>query len=167
MTKDTLFAASARLILAAATALAFAGCATTSAPVNVGATIASAPSLSTLSKLVAKAGLGETLKSGGPFTVFAPSDEAFKAVPAKTLDELSQNPDKLKDLLTYHVVAAKLLAADIKNSDVKTLHGANVAIAKAGEFVTVENAAVTKADLVATNGVVHIIDTVMTAPVKK
>ena len=99
--------------------------------------------------------------------MFAPSDEAFKAVPAKTMDELAQNPQKLKDLLSFHVVPSKLVAADIKNSDVKTVHGANVALSKAGEFVTIENAAVTKADLIATNGVVHIIDTVLTAPAKK
>lgn len=167
MIKSPLFTTACRVLLASAIALAATGCATTSAPVTVAANIASTPSLSTLNKLVDKAGLSETLKTGGPFTVFAPSDDAFKAVPAKTMDELAKDPQKLKDLLTYHVVPAKLVAADIKNIDVKTVHGANIAVSKAGEFVTVENAAVTKADLIATNGVVHIIDTVLTAPAKK
>lgn len=167
MIKSPLFNTACRVLMASVIALAATGCATTSAPVTVAATIASTPSLSTLNKLVDKAGLSETLKTAGPFTVFAPSDEAFKAVPAKTMDELAQNPQKLKDLLSFHVVPSKLVAADIKNSDVKTVHGANVALSKAGEFVTIENAAVTKADLIATNGVVHIIDTVLTAPAKK
>jgi uncharacterized surface protein with fasciclin (FAS1) repeats len=105
-------------------------------------------------------------KRQGPFTVFAPSNDAFKAVPAKTLDELAANPEKLKAVLTFHVVPGKLAAADIKNSNVKSLNGAVLAVSKAGTFVTVENAAVTDADLLATNGVVHVVDTVLLPPAK-
>ena len=143
------------------------GCATVSAPVSVADTIAKTPALSTLNGLIASAGLTDTLKGTGPFTVFAPSNDAFKAVPAKTMDDLAKHPEKLKDLLTYHVLAGKTLAADVKNSKVKSLNGAELELSKAGDFVTVENAAVTSADLLASNGVVHIIDTVLVPPAKK
>lgn len=142
-------------------------CASVPKPVSVADTIAAQPSLSTLNGLVASAGLTDTLKAAGPFTVYAPSNDAFKAVPAKTLEDLSKNPDRLKDLITYHVVAGKSMAADIKNSKVKSLNGAELELSKAGEFVTVESAAVTTPDVVATNGVVHIIDTVLIPPAKK
>ena len=100
----------------------------------------------------------------GPFTVFAPSDEAFKAVPAKTMAELSADKELLKAVLTYHVVPGKVVAADVKNGNAKTVHGANLALAKAGTFVTVEDAVVTQADVVASNGVVHVIDRVLMPP---
>ena len=83
------------------------------------------------------------------------------------MDELAQNPEKLKALLAYHVVAAKLVAAEVKNSQVKSLQGAPLAVSKAGDFVTVETAAVTQADILATNGVVHVVDTVLPAPAGK
>jgi uncharacterized surface protein with fasciclin (FAS1) repeats len=143
------------------------GCASVQAPVSVADTIAKTPSLSTLSGLIASAGLGDALKAAGPFTVFAPSNDAFKAVPAKTMDELAKNPAKLKDVLTYHVVAGTSLSANIKNSKVTSLNGAHLELSKAGEFVTVESAAVTTADIVASNGVVHIVDTVLIPPAKK
>ena len=115
-------------------------------------------------KLVAQAGLSDTLKAQGPFTVFAPSDEAFKAVPAKTLEEIAKDPARLKAVLTYHVVAGKTNAADIKNMAVKSVNGADLALSKAGDFVTVEDAAVQTADIAATNGVVHIVDRVLIPP---
>ncbi len=146
--------------------VAVAGCATTPAPVNLADSVANTPALSTFSGLVNKAGMADTLKTGGPYTVFAPTNDAFKAVPAATMDDLNQHPDKLKALLAYHVVPGKLMAADVKNSDAKTLNGANAALSKAGEFVTIENAAVVTADLGATNGVVHSIDTVLMPPKK-
>jgi len=152
---------------AAGFAALMTGCASVPAPVSVTETIAKTPSLSTLSGLIASAGLADTLNGAGPFTVFAPSNEAFKAVPAKTLEDLSKHPEKLKDVLTYHVVAGKSVAADIKNSKVKSLQGSELELSKAGEFVTVESAAVTTADIAATNGVVHIIDTVLIPPAKK
>lgn len=154
-------------LLCIATVAMMTGCATVSTPVSVADTIAKTPALSTLSGLVASAGLTTTLQGSGPFTVFAPSNEAFKAVSAKTMDDLVKNPQKLNDLLTYHVVVGKSMAADVKNSNVKTVNGADVALSKAGEFVTIENAAVTYADIAATNGVIHIIDTVLLPPVKK
>ncbi|NVO06022.1 MAG: fasciclin domain-containing protein [Rhodoferax sp.] len=143
------------------------GCASVPAPVSVADTIANTPSLSTLNGLVASAGLSDTLKTGGPFTVFAPSNDAFKAVPAATLDDLAKHPEKLKAVLTYHVIAGKAMAAEIKNSKATSLNGAHLELSKAGDFVTVESAAVTTADIVATNGVVHIIDTVLIPPAKK
>ena len=167
MANFTFFTAARRTLLASALLATLAGCATVSAPVTIADTIAKDPSLSTLNSLVAKAGLTETLKAAGPFTVFAPTNEAFKAVPAKTMDDLAQHPQKLKDVLTYHVVAGKTMSADVKNMDVKTVNGATVALSKAGDFVTIESAAVTKADIAATNGVVHIIDAVLIPPAKK
>jgi len=137
------------------------------AAANVAAAIAKNPELSTLNGLINRAGLAEALQGAGPFTVFAPSNEAFKAVPAKTLDELNANPEKLKEVLGYHVLPVKALAADVKNSKAKTLQGSELELSKAGDFVTVESAAVTQADLLAGNGVVHIVDTVLMPPVKK
>lgn len=143
-----------------------AGCATTAAPTNVADTAARTPQLSTLSKLIADAGLTETLRGAGPYTVFAPSDDAFKAVPAKTMAELAANKQLLTSVLTYHVVPGKLMAADVKNASTKTVQGANVVLAKSGTFVTVEDAMVTQADVPASNGVVHIIDRVLMPPKK-
>ena len=154
------------LILAAAAALtsALIGCATTPEPTTIADTAARTPQLSTLSKLLADAGLSDTLRGAGPFTVFAPSDEAFKAVPAKTMAELAANKELLKSVLTYHVLPGKVSAADAKNGNVKTVQGAIVAIARAGTFVTVEEAVVTQADVNATNGVIHVIDKVLMPP---
>jgi uncharacterized surface protein with fasciclin (FAS1) repeats len=167
ITTSTLF----RRNLLAAAIVGFAalvtGCATVSAPVSVADTIAKTPSLSTLSGLIASAGLTDALKAAGPFTVFAPNNEAFKAVPAKTMEDLAKHPEKLKEVLTYHVVAGKSMAADVKNSKVTSLNGAHLELSKAGDFVTVESAAVTTADIVASNGVIHIIDTVLIPPAKK
>ena len=153
-----------RILIAAPLALLLAACATMPAPVSVADTIAQNPELTTLNGLVVKAGLGETLKAAGPYTVFAPTNEAFKAVPAKTMDELSHDPAKLKALLSYHVVLGKMMAADVKNSHAKTAEGANVSLARAGDYVTVEDAMVQKTDMVATNGVVHTVDRVLTPP---
>ncbi|MCJ0763046.1 fasciclin domain-containing protein [Variovorax terrae] len=153
-----------RILFIAATAAFMAGCATQPAPVSVADTIAATPSLSTLNGLIAKAGLTDTLKGTGPFTVFAPSNDAFKAVPAKTLDDLANNPANLKAVLNYHVVPAKLMAANIKTASVKTVNGADVSLAKAGDFVTVEEAMVQTPDVAATNGVVHVVDRVLMPP---
>jgi uncharacterized surface protein with fasciclin (FAS1) repeats len=147
-------------------ALTVLGCATTPTPSTIADTAARTPQLSTLSRLIGQAGLTETLSSPGPFTVFAPSDEAFKAVPAKTLSELGNDKELLKSVLTYHVVPGKVLAADVKNANTKTVNGANLALAKAGTMVTVEDAVVQKADVVASNGVVHVIDRVLLPPKK-
>ncbi|MCW5663569.1 MAG: fasciclin domain-containing protein [Piscinibacter sp.] len=154
-------------LVAGAAALALlAGCATTGTPATVVDTTARAPQLSTLNKLIADAGLADTLKGPGPYTVFAPSDEAFKAVPAKTLADLSADKTRLKELLSYHVLPGKVGAADVKNGTAKTVQGANLSLGKAGSYVTVEDAMVTQADLGAANGVVHVIDRVLMPPKK-
>jgi len=147
-------------------ALLLQACATATAPVSVADTAARTPQLSTLNKLIADAGLADTLRGAGPYTVFAPSDEAFKAVPAKTMAELSTNKELLKSVLSYHVVPGKLPAAEVKNGNLKTVQGANLALAKSGTFVTVEDAMVTQADMPAANGVVHVIDRVLMPPKK-
>ena len=154
------------LLLATVAALfsALVGCATAPAPATIADAAARTPQLSTLTKLLADAGLTDTLRGAGPFTVFAPSDEAFKAVPAKTMAELAANKELLKSVLTYHVLAGKINSVDAKNGNVKTLQGANVAVGKAGSFVTVEEAVVIEADVPATNGVIHIIDKVLMPP---
>lgn len=155
-----------RTLLAIALLAVLSACATAPAPATIADTAARTPQLSTLSRLVADAGLGETLRAAGPYTVFAPSDDAFKALPAKTLAELAADKQLLKAVLSYHVVSGKLLAADVKPGQQKSLQGANLALAKAGTFVTVEDALVQQADVPATNGVVHMIDRVLMPPKK-
>lgn len=162
MNKRTWLIASGTLVLAA-----LAGCATTPAPKTLADTAAATPSLSTLNRLIADAGLTDTLRGQGPYTVFAPSDDAFKAVPKATLDALAKDKDQLRAVLTYHVVPGKITAADVKNGNVKTVEGNNVALSKAGAFVTVEEAMVVQADVMASNGVVHVIDRVLIPPKKK
>lgn len=142
------------------------------APTDVVETLAATPSLSTLSALVKQAGLTDTLKAAGPFTVFAPSNDAFKAVKASDMEVLGKDTERLKEVLSYHVIPGKVMSADVKNGKVKTVQGTEVGVSKAGEFVTLEGAMgegalVTQADVAATNGVVHVIDTVMMPPVKK
>lgn len=150
--------------------LQFAGCASTgnSGPATVQAVVSSTAELSTFNKLVATAGLGDVLSGSAPVTVFAPSDEAFKAVPAATLDKLAKDPAALKTLLQHHILAGNVKSSDILagSAPVATLSGGKIAVSKAGEFVTVDEALVTKADLAAGNGVVHVIDRVLTAPKK-
>ena len=155
--RTTLFAVLAALTLVA-------GCATTPAPTTIAETAARTPQLSTLNKLINDAGLADTLRGAGPFTVFAPSDDAFKAVPVATLDALAKDKERLKAVLSYHVLAGQVMAADVKNGAVKTVQGANVALSKSGTFVTVEDAVVTMADVPASNGVVHVIDRVLMPP---
>ena len=161
------FYASHRMWVVVAAVAAFSGCASITKTVSVADTLAATPELSTLNGLVVKAGLTDTLKGAGPFTVFAPTNAAFAKVPAKTMEDLGKDPARLAAVLTYHVIAAKVMAADVKsNSNVKTVNGANVGVSKAGEFVTVEDGMVQKADIAATNGVVHIIDSVLIPPAR-
>ena len=160
------FFSNRRLLTAAAIVATLSGCATSSNPVSVADTIAAKPELSTLSSLVVKAGLTDTLKSIGPFTVFAPDNAAFAKVPAKTMDELGKDPARLKAVLTYHVLPGKVMAAEVKNSNAKTFNGANLALSKAGNFVTVEDGMVQTADVQATNGVIHVIDSVLIPPAR-
>lgn len=156
-----------RALIFVGAALVLSGCATVTRPMSVAETLAATPELSTLSGLVIKAGLSSTLNGTGPFTVFAPSNAAFAKVPAKTMEDLGKDPARLAAVLTYHVVPGKVMAADVKtNSNVKTVNGANIAVSKAGEFVTVEDGMVQTADIAATNGVVHVIDSVLIPPAR-
>jgi uncharacterized surface protein with fasciclin (FAS1) repeats len=148
----------------AASVIALAGCATSPAPATITDTAARTPQLSTLTKLINDAGLGDTLRGPGPYTVFAPTDDAFKAVPAKTMEDLSKDKDLLKSVLTFHVLPGNVPAAEVKNGAAKTVQGANVALSRSGTFVTVEEAVVTQADVKASNGVVHVIDRVLIPP---
>jgi uncharacterized surface protein with fasciclin (FAS1) repeats len=148
----------------ALSAAVITGCATTPAPATLADTVARTPQLGTLARLLGDAGLADTLRGTGPFTVFAPSDDAFKALPAKTLAEIAADKELLKSVLSFHVLAGRVASADARNGNLKTVQGANVAVAKAGDFLTVEDAVVTQADLMASNGVVHIIDKVMLPP---
>jgi len=115
----------------------------------------------TLVKAVQEAGLVDTLKGEGPFTVFAPTDEAFAKLPAGALQGLLKDKAKLAQVLTYHVVPGKVMAADIKPGQVKTVEGQPVRLQVSGGVVMVNNAKVTQADVVASNGVIHVIDKVI------
>ncbi|MES3000132.1 MAG: fasciclin domain-containing protein [Pseudomonadota bacterium] len=155
-----------RFLVAAPLLALLAACASqpVQTPVSVAETIAHDPSLSTLNGLVTRAGLAETLKGTGPYTVFAPTNEAFKSVPAKTMDELAADPARLKAVLNYHVMPGKVMAAEVKTGAAKTAGGASLSLGKAGDIVTVEDAMVEHADMVATNGVVHTVDRVLMPP---
>jgi uncharacterized surface protein with fasciclin (FAS1) repeats len=102
----------------------------------------------------------ETLKGKGPFTVFAPTDEAFAKIPKADLDALLKDKAKLTAVLTYHVVPGKVMAKDVKAGKVKTVQGSELTVATMGG-VTVDNAKVIKTDIAASNGVIHVIDTVV------
>ncbi len=119
--------------------------------------------LSTLVTAVKAAGLVEALQGDGPLTVFAPTNEAFAKIPKATLDDLlkPENKEKLVAILTYHVVGGKIMAADVKTSDVVTLNGKKLAIKVADGVVTVDKAKVLSTDIPASNGVIHLIDTVV------
>ena len=121
-------------------------------------------SFQTLVAAVQAAGLVDTLAEGGPFTVFAPTDEAFAKLPAGTVENLlkPENLDQLKAILTYHVLPAKVMSGDIKPSQmVKTVNGQEVSIKLYGGSVSVDNAKVVAADVEASNGVIHVIDSVI------
>jgi len=125
-------------------------------------TAVAAGNFTTLAKLLTDAGLVATLKGPGPFTVFAPTDEAFAKVPKATLEALGKDKEKLKAVLTYHVVSGKVMAADVvKLTEAKTVQGQSVKVSSMGGKVMIDNAHVVKADIAATNGVIHVIDSVI------
>ena len=127
-------------------------------------TAVAAGSFKTLAAALKAAGLVETLKGKGPFTVFAPTDEAFAKLPAGTVESLlkPENKQKLVAILTYHVVSGSVMAADVvKLKDAKTVNGQSVKIGVTGSNVMVDNAHVVKTDIKASNGVIHVIDTVL------
>jgi uncharacterized surface protein with fasciclin (FAS1) repeats len=123
-------------------------------------TAVAAGSFKTLATALGAAGLVDTLKGKGPFTVFAPTDEAFAKIPKADLDALLKDKAKLTAVLTYHVVSGKVMAADVKAGKVKTVQGSELTVTTSGG-VMVDKAKVVKTDIVADNGVIHVIDTVI------
>jgi transforming growth factor-beta-induced protein len=129
---------------------------------NIVQTALAAGQFTTLASLLTKAGLVDTLSNGGPFTVFAPTDAAFAKVPKATLDALAENPPQLKSVLLYHVVPGRVTAADVvKLTSAKTLDGRSIAIKVADGSVYVDGAKVATPDVMASNGVIHVIDSVL------
>jgi len=123
-------------------------------------TAVAAGNFKTLATALQAAGLIDTLKGKGPFTVFAPTDEAFAKIPKADLDALLKDKAKLTAVLTYHVVPGKVMAKDVKAGKVKTVQGSSLTVATTGG-VTVDKAKVVKTDIAADNGVIHVIDSVL------
>ena len=153
------------LPLLAVVALAGAPAIAHAADKDIVATAVSAGSFTTLTKLLTDAGLVETLQGKGPFTVFAPTDEAFAKVPKEALAALAKDPAKLTSVLLYHVVAGQVLAADVMKlapkADVATVGGPKLTVTIKDGAVFVDAAKVTKTDIMTTNGVIHVIDAVV------
>ena len=159
-----------RKLFAAFALLAFAAPAF-AADKDIVDTAVGAGSFKTLVAAVKAAGLVDTLKGEGPFTVLAPTDEAFAKLPKGTVESLllPENKDKLVAILTYHVIKGKAMAADVVKLDgkeVKTVEGKSVKIDVDGKTVMINNAKVVKTDIGCSNGVIHVIDTVLLPPAK-
>jgi uncharacterized surface protein with fasciclin (FAS1) repeats len=134
---------------------------------NIVQTAVAAGQFKTLTKLLKRAGLANALQQPGPFTVFAPTDAAFKKVPKKTLSALLHNKAKLKAVLLYHVASGKVTAAKVaKRTSVKTLNGKAVRIRLSDANVFVNTAKVTTPDVMASNGVIHVINRVLIPPAR-
>lgn len=146
-----------KTLIASAIALATLGSAHAKDIVD---TAVAAGSFNTLAQALQAAGLVDTLKGKGPFTVFAPTDEAFAKVPKDQLDALLKDKAKLTAVLTYHVVPGKVMAADVQAGKVKTVQGGEITVSTTGG-VKVDAANVVKTDIVADNGVIHVIDSVV------
>jgi uncharacterized surface protein with fasciclin (FAS1) repeats len=140
--------------------LALAGAVFAAQAKDIVETAVAAGNFKTLATALQAAGLVETLKGKGPFTVFAPTDEAFAKVPKDALDALLKDKAALTKVLTYHVVPGAVMAKDVKAGKVKTVQGGELTIATTGG-VTVDGAKVTATDISASNGVIHVIDTVV------
>jgi uncharacterized surface protein with fasciclin (FAS1) repeats len=153
------------VLAVAVTAVGAAGPAsagTRASNVDIVQTAVAAGQFTTLASLLQKAGLVDTLATGGPFTVFAPTDAAFAKVPKATLDALAADPAKLKAVLLYHVVPGRVTAADVvKLTSAKTAEGRSLGIKVVNGSVFVDGAQVTTPDVEATNGVIHVIDSVL------
>ncbi len=155
--KKSLIAASMGLLMSAS---AFAG----SMKADIVDTASEAGTFKTLLAAAEAAGLVDTLRSAGPFTVFAPTDDAFAKLPAGTVDNLllPENKDQLAALLTYHVVPGKVMAADVQDKGMaKTVQGDSVDFSIAGEAVMIDAAKITATDIQASNGIIHVIDSVI------
>ncbi len=135
--------------------------ATSASAADIVDTAVSAGQFKMLVKAVQAAGLVDTLKGDGPFTVFAPTDAAFAKLPAGTIESLLKDKQKHAQVLTYHVVPGKVTAAQVKPGDVKTVQGQLLTVRADGGAVTVNDARVTQTDIMASNGVIHVIDTVV------
>lgn len=135
-------------------------------PGDIVAIASGSEDFSTLVAAVSAAGLVETLQGEGPFTVFAPTNAAFEALPAGLVDKLllPENKELLVQILTYHVVSGAVMAADVVAGDVPSVEGSNIAVTTNDGGVQVNGANVTTADLVASNGVIHVIDAVILPP---
>ena len=123
-------------------------------------------SFETLTDALEKAGLASTLRGKGPFTLFAPNDEAFAKLPEGTLEDLlkPENKDKLATILSYHVVSGAVYSTEVGPGQFKTLQGSSLRVSGSGENLLVDNARIVDADISATNGVVHFIDAVILSP---
>jgi len=151
-------------VLAATVLVLAAGVQAQHASKDIVDTAASAGSFNTLAKALQAADLVDTLKGTGPFTVFAPTDEAFAKLPQATLADLlkPENKAKLQRILTYHVVSGRVMASDVvKLKSAKAVSGDTIDIKTSGGTVMVDNARVVKTDVAASNGVIHVIDTVI------
>jgi uncharacterized surface protein with fasciclin (FAS1) repeats len=125
----------------------------------------SAGSFKTLLAAAQAAGLVETLKGSGPLTVFAPTDAAFAKLPAGTVERLLQNPEQLRAILAYHVVPGKVLAADVvRMQAASTVQGAPIRVSTSGRTVKINDSTVLTPNVMASNGVIHVIDTVLMPP---
>ena len=132
---------------------------------NIVQTAVAAGQFKTLATLLTRAGLAGTLQKPGPYTVFAPTDAAFKRLPKATLNALLRNKAKLRAVLLYHVVAGKVTAADVvRLRSAKTVNGKALRLRTSGSNVFVNNAKVTKADVSASNGVIHVVNRVLVPP---
>jgi len=138
-----------------------AGSAVAAPQADIVDTAKSAGSFNTLLAAIEAAGLTETLKGKGPFTVFAPTDEAFAKLPAGTVEALLKDKEKLTKILTYHVVSGTVMAKDVKPGKVTTVEGSKLNITKGTAGVKVDSANVVGTDVLATNGVIHVIDSVV------
>jgi uncharacterized surface protein with fasciclin (FAS1) repeats len=144
-----------------AIALAAAALTTGALAKDIVDTAVSAGTFKTLATALQAAGLVDTLKGPGPFTVFAPTDDAFTKIPKADLDALLRDKAKLTAVLTYHVVPGRVVAADVKPGAVKTAQGQALTVKTDGGKVMVDGATVTKTDILASNGVIHVIDSVV------
>ncbi|QFT61356.1 Uncaracterized surface protein containing fasciclin (FAS1) repeats [Roseivivax halotolerans] len=150
------------LTLAATTSLGTAAFAQDE--MNIVETAQDAGNFTTLLAAAEAAGLVETLTGEGPYTVFAPTDEAFEALPEGTVDELlmEENQDQLTSILTYHVVSGAVMSGDLSDGmEAETVEGSTVTVSIDGDTVMVNDATVTSADIEASNGVIHVIDSVL------
>ena len=158
-------ALAASMLAGAATARPSVPAAQAGGDANIVQTAVAAGQFKTITKLLKRAGLASTLQQPGPYTVFAPTDAAFKKVPKKMINTLLRNKAKLRAVLLYHVVSGKVTAADVvKIPSATTLNGKHVRIRVSGSNVFVNKAKVTKPDVMASNGVIHVVNRVLIPP---